>query len=113
VRKHTSMISPKQGGFGSSINGGELLILALATCSCNDIYREARRRGIEVRSVEAEVSGEAEATSNISDKASVAAKASQDEILALMRHTDSVAEIQNTLRHSSPVILAQCEAREV
>jgi organic hydroperoxide reductase OsmC/OhrA len=31
----------KPSGFGSSINGGELLLLSLATCFCNDIYREA------------------------------------------------------------------------
>jgi len=32
-------IEPKATGYGSSINGGELLLLALATCFCNDIYR--------------------------------------------------------------------------
>ncbi|HXD78813.1 MAG TPA: hypothetical protein VN616_13440 [Puia sp.] len=31
----------KSTGFGSGINGGELLLLSLATCRCNDIYREA------------------------------------------------------------------------
>ena len=50
-------IAPKSGGSGSSVNGGELLFLALATCYCNDIYREAKKRGIEVRRVEVEVSG--------------------------------------------------------
>ena len=30
--------------FGSSENGGELLFLSLATCFCNDIYRESARR---------------------------------------------------------------------
>ena len=34
-------IGAKPSGFGSSINGGELLTLALATCFCNDLYREA------------------------------------------------------------------------
>jgi hypothetical protein len=33
-------------GGGSSANGGELLCLALATCYCNDVYREAKKRGI-------------------------------------------------------------------
>lgn len=117
AREHALMIPPKQDGYGSSTNGGELLFLALATCYCNDIYREARKRGIEVQSVDVEVSGEfggeGECARKIAYKASVAAKAPQDEILALMRYTDSVAEIQNTLRRSSPIILAQCEAREV
>ncbi|MGE5248812.1 MAG: OsmC family peroxiredoxin, partial [Bacteroidota bacterium] len=38
---HELTIPPRAGGFGSSANGGELLFLALATCYCNDIYREA------------------------------------------------------------------------
>ena len=51
-------ISSKPTGFGSSVSGGELLFLALATCYCNDIYREAESQGIRVFSVEVEVSGE-------------------------------------------------------
>jgi hypothetical protein len=42
---------------GSSINGGELLFAALATCFCNDRYREAAKRGVEVQDVEVEVTG--------------------------------------------------------
>jgi organic hydroperoxide reductase OsmC/OhrA len=34
-------IPVKENGQGSSINGGELLFLALATCFCNDLHREA------------------------------------------------------------------------
>jgi organic hydroperoxide reductase OsmC/OhrA len=40
---------------GSSINGGELLFAALATCFCNDLYREAAQRGINVQDVDVEV----------------------------------------------------------
>jgi organic hydroperoxide reductase OsmC/OhrA len=110
-------IPPKADGFGSSANGGELLFLALATCYCNDIYREARKRGIEVAHVQVEVSGEFSGegmpAQNVAYRASVEAKASRQQILELMRHTDSVAEIHNTLRHGSAVILAECEAREL
>ena len=116
-REHSLVIPPKPEGFGSSANGGELLFLALATCYCNDIYREARKRGIGVQGVEVEVTGgfggEGEAARNIAYRASVAAKAPREEILRLMQHTDSVAEIQNTLRRSSAVVLSQCEALEV
>ena len=48
-------IPPKESGFGSSANGGELLFLALATCYCNDIYREAGKRGMKVERVEVNV----------------------------------------------------------
>jgi organic hydroperoxide reductase OsmC/OhrA len=48
---HSITIPPKPSGFGSRANGGELLLLALATCYCNDIYREAAKRGIKVDQV--------------------------------------------------------------
>jgi hypothetical protein len=54
----TLAIPPKATGFGSSVNGGELLFLALATCYCNDVYRGAAKWGIAVESVEVEVAGE-------------------------------------------------------
>jgi len=52
---------------------------------------------------------------NITRRASVDVQApkEKEEVLDLMRHTDSVAEIQNTLRRLSPIIFAQCEAREL
>ena len=37
-------IPSKSTGYGSSVNGGELLCVALATCFCNDIYREAKKK---------------------------------------------------------------------
>jgi uncharacterized OsmC-like protein len=115
--RHSLVVPPKPEGFGSSANGGELLFLALATCYCNDIYREASKRGITIQSVEVEVSGEfggpGEAARNIQYYATVAARASQEQIMELMRYTDSVAEIHNTLRQSSAVVLQRCEALEV
>ncbi|MDP9110380.1 MAG: OsmC family protein, partial [Candidatus Eremiobacteraeota bacterium] len=47
---------PDRCGFG--VNGGELLFLALGTCYCNDLYREARKRGIEISAVEVDVDGD-------------------------------------------------------
>ena len=116
-REHSLAIEPKPDGLGSKTNGGELLFLALATCYCNDLYREANKRGIEIESVQVEVSGEfgaeGKAARNVSYRADVVAKAPREQVLDLMRHTDSVAEIQNTLRSSLPVVLAHCDAREV
>jgi len=116
-REQSLAIASKADGLGSSVNGGELLFLALATCYCNDLYREGRKRGIEIAKVVVEVSGEFGAegapAENIRYRASVDAKAPRDIIVDLMRHADRVAEIQNTLRTSSPVVLGECEAREV
>ena len=55
---HSIYIAPKPTGYGSSANGGELLFLALASCYCNDIYREAAKRNIKVERVEVRVEGD-------------------------------------------------------
>ncbi|MBS1804325.1 MAG: OsmC family protein [Acidobacteria bacterium] len=116
-REHSLVITPKSEGLGSSTNGGELLFLALATCYCNDLYREARKRNIDMISIRVEVAGEfgaeGEGASNISYSAFVEGSASRGDLLALMRHTDTVAEIQNTLRASVPVKLLQCDAKTI
>jgi uncharacterized OsmC-like protein len=110
---HSLVIPPRATGFGSSVNGGERLFLALATCYCNDVYREAAKRSISVEQVEVEVSGDfgadGEPARNITYRAKVTAQASEADIRELMRQTDRVAEIQNTLRLSTPVTLSEIE----
>jgi uncharacterized OsmC-like protein len=107
-------IQSKPSGFRSSANGAEWLCLALATCYCNDIYREAAQRGITVKQVEVEVSGDFDAPGEpgkgIGYEARVTADAGKEEIKALMRDTDRVAEIHNTLRVLTPVTLNRVEA---
>jgi uncharacterized OsmC-like protein len=114
---HSLSIAPMSGGFGSSVNGGELLFLALATCYCNDIYREAAKRGIRVESVEVEVEGEfgaeGDSARNVRYKAKIAAQAGAEAIRALAVETDRVAEIQNSLRAAIPVTLSEVEAVSV
>jgi organic hydroperoxide reductase OsmC/OhrA len=111
---HSIQIAPKPAGFGSSANGGELLFLALATCYCNDIYREAAKRGVNVQRVEVEVAGEfgaeGDPAQNITYGAKVWAHAPDQAIRDLMSHTDRVAEIQNTLRLGVTVTLGRIEA---
>ena len=107
-------IPPKATGLGSSVNGGELLFLALATCYCNDLYREAAKRAIRIESVEVEVHGEfgaeGEPAKQVTYQARVKAAASEEAIRDLMRHTDGAAEIQNTLRVGTPAALSRIEA---
>ena len=79
----------------------------------HDIYREAARRGLKVEQVEVEVDGEfgaeGEPARNVSYRAKVAAEASEAQIRELMSHTDRVAEIQNTLRVGTPILLSSIE----
>ena len=108
-RKQSIAIAPKSAGYGSSINGGELLFAALATCFCNDLYREAAKRSIDVHGVGVEVKGTfgnpGEPARDISYRVQVQADAPQAEIDDLIRATDSVTEIQNTLRTGCAVRL--------
>ncbi|MFN6964364.1 MAG: OsmC family protein [Pyrinomonadaceae bacterium] len=103
------VLPPKDGAPGSEVNGGELLFLALATCYCNDIYREAAKMGVTVRrvavTVEGEFGGVGEPARGITYAAEVDADASEELIRDLMRHTDRVAEIHNTLRAGASVEL--------
>lgn len=110
--EHSIIVSPKQSGFGSSMNGGEALLLALATCYCNDVYREAAKHNIKVKRVIVEVDGEHDGVEghvmeNISYHATIDADASQDVLKQLLQSTDRVAEIQNTLRQGMSVILSR------
>jgi organic hydroperoxide reductase OsmC/OhrA len=104
-------VSPKTIGKGSAINGGEFLMLALATCYCNDLYREAERLGVSIEGVEVEATAEFPgvglAATNIKYKASVSSSASGTAVAQLLRETDAVAEIHNTIRTGVPVELVQ------
>jgi len=96
------LLPVKSNGLGSAVNGGELLLLALATCFCNDIYREAEKKGIVVTTVKVTAFGEfgaaGEAGTNFRYTAEIKADATSQEIDALIDHTDKVAEIHNSLR---------------
>lgn len=102
-------ISPKPSGFGSSINGGELLLLALATCFCNDIYREASKRNMAVSRVDVVCTGEfgaeGEPGSNFTYTANVIADAPPSEIEDLINYIDRIAEVHNTLRQGINITL--------
>ena len=96
-------------GFGSSINGGEFLSLAIATCFCNDLYREANKKGIRIDGIKVQASGyfyaEGEAGENFTYKVKIESNASDQELNDLIRTTDKVAEIHNTLRKGVEVTL--------
>jgi organic hydroperoxide reductase OsmC/OhrA len=95
------------------MNGGELLMAALATCYGNDIYREAAKRKISIQSVEVEAEAqfeaEGEAARAVYYRVRVKARASEDDIRALVTHADKVAEIQNTVRAPTPALFKGAE----
>jgi organic hydroperoxide reductase OsmC/OhrA len=107
--EHQLSVTPKSTGGGSATNGGEFLVLALATCYCNDLYREAVRLGLQLEEVQvqafAEFAGIGLAASNVRYSAIVKSTASPEAIAQLLRETDAVAEVHNTLRKGVPVQL--------
>jgi organic hydroperoxide reductase OsmC/OhrA len=102
-------IAAKAAGRGSSVNGGEFLMLALATCYCNDLFREADRLGIAIDRVEVEATAEFDGVGlgarDIRYRAQVASPAGRERIAELVRQTDAVAEIHNTLRAGGKVTM--------
>lgn len=105
----TLRVPARADGPGSSVNGGEFLMLALATCYCNDLYREAKRLNIRLDAVEVEASAEFEgvglAATNIRYRARVSADADEGQIARLLHETDAVAEVHNTIRSGAAVAL--------
>ncbi|MCA1858183.1 OsmC family protein [Massilia oculi] len=102
-------VPPRTGGPGSGVNGGEFLMLALATCYCNDLYREAQRLGIVLDGVRVEASasfpGIGLAATDVRYRAWVNSPAPAADIDRLLAQTDAVAEVHNTLRAGCPVVL--------
>jgi organic hydroperoxide reductase OsmC/OhrA len=103
----TLAVPAKPGGRGSAVNGGEVLMLALATGYCNDLYREAERLGLAIDGAQVDATADFEArglaASNIRYRATVRSAASAADIERLMRQTDAVAEVHNTVRTGVPV----------
>lgn len=104
-------VPSKPSGQGSAVNGGEFLMLALATCYCNDLHREATRLNVPVEGVLVEASADFQgvglAATNIQYKVKVSSPATPEVITDLIRQTDAVAEVHNTIRAGAEVTLSR------
>jgi uncharacterized OsmC-like protein len=84
-------------------------MLALATCYCNDLYREAQRLNVPVDGVVVEATadfpGIGLAATNIRYEVKVSSSANADDVAELIRQTDAVAEVHNTIRAGGEVSL--------
>lgn len=102
------------GGMGLGFNGGDLLLLAIGGCYCNDLFREAARRGMMIKSVQVDVEadwgGEPVRAQNVTLAPRIEAEANESEILDLITSTDRIAEIPNSLRLGTPVTLRDPQA---
>jgi uncharacterized OsmC-like protein len=109
--------SESAGGLGIGFNGGELLFLAIGACYTNDLYREAARRNIALKSVRVDVDGDwggdPVRAQNVTFSVRVEGRASEKEIRELIEHTAEVAEIHNSLRMGTRVDLNRVEVVSV
>jgi uncharacterized OsmC-like protein len=97
------------GGGGRGFNGGQLLYLAVAACVSNDLFREAATLGIEIDRVAVDVAGafdgDPAVSGEIAYRVTISGAAPRDELEALVRRVDSIAEIPNSLRAGTAVRL--------
>jgi putative redox protein len=109
--------SEQAGGMGLGFNGGELMMLAIGGCYCNDVFREAAKLGMVIKNVQVDVQadwgGDPVRAQNVTYSARIEAEASEADILALIKQTDRVAEIPNSLRLGTPVMLTEAQAISV
>ena len=97
------------GGGGRGFNGGELLLIAVAGCISNDLFREADARGLSVHRVVVSASGDYAGDPSVSTgiEYNVAINGSSPdlELIELVRSVDQIAEIPNSLRGGTTVHL--------
>lgn len=97
------------GGGGKGFNGGQLLHLAVAGCISNDLFREARTRGIALRRVVVNVDGDflgsPAVSAGIEYDVHVEGDATDAQLAELVQYVDEIAEIPNSLRRGTPVRL--------
>jgi uncharacterized OsmC-like protein len=101
------------GGQGLGFNGGQLLYLAIGGCISNDLFREARSRGIQLTHVRVRVVGEFEGDPAVSQDVSydveIAGEAADEQLAELVAHVDAIAEIPNSVRRGTPIRLRHVE----
>ncbi|HEY2288280.1 MAG TPA: OsmC family protein [Streptosporangiaceae bacterium] len=103
------------GGGDRGFSGGELLHLAVAGCVSNDLFREAAGRGIELTRVvitaDGGYGGDPVTSTGITYSVEVEGRAAADDLQALVRYVDEIAEIPNSLRRGTPVRLDRAVVR--
>lgn len=105
--------TPRAGGLGIGFSGEELFMMAIGASVCNDLYREAAARGIDITHVEIIVngdwSGEPALAKNIRYDIRMESSSPRQEVEDLIRYTDQVAEIPYSLRSGTQVKLNAIE----
>lgn len=103
------ILPPREEGFGSSVNGGELLLLALATCYCHTIYRGAKEMNLDIGEITVSVTGDfsddVPKMQDFSFSVQVRSSATGQQLQELVGYADLHATIPNLLRKGRQIRL--------
>jgi uncharacterized OsmC-like protein len=90
----------------ADLTGAHLLLLSVATCVLNDVYRDARDSGTDVSGVRVEAGGSFDATwgsTGVDYVVHVDSEAPMSDVEALLDRVDEVAEVPRALRRGAEV----------
>lgn len=96
------------------LSGGEAFHFALAMCVFNNITRESRNRGIQLRDLSVTADGDFdsdELSTGVSFSISIAGAATEDVLRDLAQFGADDSTIAKTMRHATSVTLAAIHAR--
>ena len=96
----------KAGGMGLGFNGGQMLALAIGGCFCNDLRYVAEELGVDLTTIEVDVSVELEGTPLLATSAEMRVRveaAAQLDLAGLIKRTESVSAVTNSVRRGFPV----------
>lgn len=96
------------------LSGGEAFHFALAMCVFNNIARESRNRGIELRELSVTADGDFDAeelSTGISFSISITGAATEDVLRDLAQFGADDSTIAKTMRHPTSVTLTAINAR--
>ena len=105
--------TPRAGGLGIGFSGEELLLMSIGASYCNVLYKEAPGFGVEISEVEiivnADWGGEPLQAKNVRFDVKIKTASPRETVEELLRHTDKVAAVHNSLRQGIPVKLNDWE----
>lgn len=100
----------KAGGMGLGFNGGQMIAMAIGGCFCNDLRYTGEKLGIEVETIEVEVSIDLAGEPLIVTSATIAAKVTSSDPAAdidrLLKATMADSTVSNSVIRGFPVKLA-------
>ncbi|AVO45140.1 OsmC family protein [Phreatobacter cathodiphilus] len=97
----------KAGGLGLGFNGGQLLAMAIGGCFCNDLHYVAAEMGIEIASVDVEVTavfdGEPLLVSAVTVDVKVTPADPGADVAGLVARARATSTVSNSIARGVPV----------